>query len=62
MTRGFRDFGGVFTRRQYMTRRLLLDGVDMWAAIELVSSIAMAHPDWDMDERHTWSEWEAMKG
>lgn len=54
---------GVFTRRQYMTRKLLMSGgVSVFTAIEAVSSTALAHKEWDMDEQHTWPEWEARLG
>jgi len=52
---------GLFTRRQYMTRKLLMTypgSVSMGTAIEAVSSTALSHKDWDMDEERTWAEWE----
>lgn len=31
----------------------------VFLAIEAVASTAIEHPEWDMDERRTWAEWEA---
>ena len=54
---------GLFTRRQYMTRKLLLrGGVSVFTAMEAVSSTALSHKDWNMDEERTWAEWEASLG
>lgn len=46
------------TRRQYLLMRLLLDGHDPNLVREAVSSTAMEHPEWDMDEVRPWAEWE----
>lgn len=48
----------VFTRRQFLTYQLIVDGTPWWEAVEAVSTTALEHPDWDMDEEMTWSEWE----
>ena len=33
-----------------------------WAtAAEAATSTVMAHPEWDTDERRTWTEWEALE-
>jgi len=48
---------GLFTRRQWLTRRAILSGASVNLAIEAVSSVAMEH-NWDMDEEKTWAEWE----
>lgn len=46
-----------FTRRTYLTLSALESGGSpMWAR-EAVASVALAHPDWDMDERREWVEW-----
>lgn len=47
------------TRREYLTRKALLAGTDVWIVTEAVASTALAHPEWDMDEERTWDEWEA---
>lgn len=47
------------TRREYLTRRNILGGAKTLPAMEAVSITALAHPEWDMDERKTWDEWEA---
>jgi hypothetical protein len=46
------------TRRQYLIRRALIDGASTFGASEAVSSVAMAHPEWDMNEERTWEQWE----
>lgn len=47
------------TRRQYLTRAALeTPGTDIWTAIEAVSSTAMEHPEWDMEEKKTREEWD----
>jgi hypothetical protein len=47
-----------FTRRQFLTYEAVMrTGVSVSAAIEAVSSTAMEHPEWDMDEQLTWAEW-----
>ena len=52
------DFGGVFTRRQYLVIAALQEtGTDVWTAIEAVSTTAIEHPEWDLDEEKTWEEW-----
>lgn len=48
----------LLTKRQWLTRRLILDGSDIWTAIEAVSSVAIEHPEWDLEEERTWGEWE----
>jgi hypothetical protein len=50
----------VFTRRQYLTRKVLMEspGTSIWVAIEAVDSTAIEHPEWDLDEERTWEEWE----
>lgn len=49
----------TYTRRQYLAYRLVLSGTPLLSAQEAVSSTALAHPEWDMDEAMTWQEWEA---
>lgn len=46
------------TRRQYLTKKTLMLGVPAFMAYEAVSSTAIEHPEWDMDELKTWKEWE----
>lgn len=48
----------TFSRRQFLTYRIVMDGTPIWQAIEAVSSTAMEHPDWDMDQEMTWAEWQ----
>lgn len=56
-----------YTRRQWLTRVTILNGAagtrggagSAAQAREAVTSVAMSHPEWDMDgERRTWGEWE----
>jgi hypothetical protein len=49
----------VYTRRQYLTTRAILDGAPWALAHEAVTSTAIEHPEWDMDEARTWDDWEA---
>ncbi len=49
----------TLTRRRWLTIQALVEGVDLFTAIEAVASTALAHPEWDMDEERTWGEWEA---
>jgi hypothetical protein len=46
------------TRRQYLTIKALVGGTTWFTAIEAVSSTALEHPEWDMDETKTYDEWE----
>lgn len=47
------------TRRHYLMTKAVMDGASIWLATEAVASTAIEHPEWDMDERRTWDEWEA---
>ena len=49
----------ILTKRQYLVRRAMAAGAYMWTAMEAVASVAIEHPEWDMDEEKTWKEWEA---
>lgn len=52
-------FGEKITRRQYlMFSALEMEGSTYLMAIEAVATTALAHPDWNMDERQTWEEWD----
>lgn len=55
----------MFTRRQFLTYKACephwTDGSVIHYSLitEAVSSVALEHPEWDMDnELHTWDEWE----
>lgn len=50
------------TRRQYLTIKALVNGTTWFVAIEAVSSTAIEHPEWDMEEQKTYDEWEAAGG
>ena len=43
----------------YLTVKAVAAGVNSFLASEAVASTAIEHPEWDMDERRTWEEWEA---
>jgi hypothetical protein len=48
-----------FTRREYLMLKLMEDGRTPWyMAIEAIASTAIEHPEWDMEEAKTLSEWE----
>lgn len=49
------------TFRQWLTYQALLHGAEWPTVIEAVSSAAIEHPEWDMDETHTWDEWMARR-
>lgn len=55
-----------YTRRQWLMRVAILHGASgqrggassVFMAREAVSSVAIEHPEWDMDgETRTWAEW-----
>lgn len=46
------------TLRQYLLMDLLADGVDWSIAMEAIHSTAIEFPDWDLDEKRTWAEWD----
>ena len=45
-------------RRQYLVMRAIDQGAGIFEAMEAVASTALAHPEWDMDEKLPWPEWE----
>jgi hypothetical protein len=50
------------SRRKYLVLSAMARGVGMFTAIEAVSSTAIEHPEWDMDEEREWVEWEKLLG
>lgn len=46
------------TRRQYMIFRALEKGASPVVAQEAVASTALAHPEWNMNEKRSWDDWE----
>lgn len=50
-----------YTRRQYLLYQLIMEGTPAPLATEAVSSTAMEHPEWDMDEAMTWAEWQGQE-
>jgi hypothetical protein len=50
-----------FTRRTYLVLKAMENtGCDFFAAVEAVSTTAIEHPEWDMQEAHSWIEWEKL--
>lgn len=48
-----------FTRRGYLILRAMQEtGCGYGLASEAVASVAIEHPEWDMDLKATWAEWE----
>ena len=45
------------TRLKYLTIKALERGTHPMIAIEAASSVALSHPEWDMDETRTYNEW-----
>jgi hypothetical protein len=49
---------GLITRRQWLTRQAILNGATPSLATEAVSSVAIEHPEWNLEERKTMEQWE----
>lgn len=47
------------TRRTFLVLKAFEAGATWPLAAEALSSTVLAHPEWDMDETHTWAEWMA---
>ena len=48
----------LITRRMYLITQSVVRGTHYMLACEAVASTALAHPEWDMEEQKTWTEWE----
>lgn len=47
------------TLRWYLLGRTMLDtGCNLFLAMEAVSTTALEHPEWDLEELRTWGTWE----
>lgn len=47
------------TRQTYLVLAVMAEGgADYFTAMEAVSSVAIEHPEWDMQERRSIVEWE----
>jgi hypothetical protein len=50
------------SRRTYLILKTAEDMSNPFTGLliaqEAVASTALAHPEWDMDEKRTWEEWE----
>lgn len=62
MTMSGDDYSGdqdaLMSRRTYVVLKAMLAGAPISTAIETVENTALEHPEWDMEERRTWAEWE----
>jgi len=48
----------LITRRGYLILRGMQEaGCSYPIASEAVASLAIEHPEWDLDEKRTWTEW-----
>lgn len=47
------------SRRGYLILRAMEYGADIFTATEAVATTAIEHPEWDMSEERTLSEWDA---
>jgi hypothetical protein len=50
------------TRRLYLLTKAMETGASNLVVMEAVASTAIEHPEWDMDEKRTWDEWEKTGG
>jgi hypothetical protein len=50
------------TRRLYLLTKAMETGARNLVVMEAVASTAIEHPEWDMDEKRTWNEWEKTGG
>lgn len=49
----------TFTLRTFLAIKAVEAGApSIFAALEAVSSSAIDHPEWKLDERRTWLQWE----
>ncbi len=49
-----------FPRRLFLTyEAIIVSGSSILEAMEAVSSTAIEHPEWNMEEQLTWAEWES---
>ena len=55
------DLSSEMTYRSYLVMKTVLEGVSIWAALEAVASVAIEHPEWDMNEVKTFLQWEAQR-
>lgn len=51
------DEDDLMTLKDYLLCSTILAGADIWTATEAVYSTALAHPEWNLEERRTWEEW-----
>lgn len=49
------------TMRDWLTMRAIMAGADIFLAVEAVASTAIEHPEWDLQEKKTWVEWEQVQ-
>lgn len=49
--------GKRVTRRQFLIFRSVERGAAPFLAEEAVANTALAHPEWDMNEKRSWDDW-----
>jgi len=49
----------LLTRHGYLLIKLCMDGANIFTALEAISSTAIEHPEWDLEEQQTWDYWES---
>lgn len=50
----------TMSRRQFLEAQAMLHGAATFGlAREAVASVALEHPEWDLDETRTWNQWNA---
>lgn len=53
--------GHPITRRGYLILRAMAEtGAKYQQASKAVAAVGAEHPEWDLDERRTWAEWEGL--
>lgn len=51
------------TRRGYLILRAMAEtGASYAMASKAVAAVGREHPDWNLDEKAVWSEWQALDG
>jgi hypothetical protein len=48
-----------YSRRLWLIMAAVNRGASPHQAREAVASLAIEHPEWDLDERKTWAQWMA---
>ena len=51
---------GIKMRTFLILKSMEVTRVPYSVAADAVASTAIEHPEWDLDEKRTWDEWEAL--